>query len=191
VSQEIYWNSLSVHVPVKTDLDAEELPEASRAAIDSTLLSGSAVVAWDIEREEIPDVLHAINSDPEALRALQTATPRERHLVISSRLLARYVGLSYTPGGGIWLSDGTGSVSTPFITPWTFRLGNTNFHSNYSCATADTLNSMANASNARVPAVYFYTAVRYDAATGKAKHDPQPIDLDLLTTALRASPAQQ
>lgn len=191
VSHEMYWNSLSMRARLKMDLDGEELPVASRAGIESALLSGSGVIAWDVERQAIKDVLHAIDEDPRALGILQGAAPQDRYLVISSRLLAKYVRLRYTPGGGIWLSDGTGSVSTPFIAPVTFRIGNTNFHSDYSCALVDELNSAAFSRKARVAAVHFYTAVRYDAATKKAQRDLRADDLDLLTATLRTAQIQR
>jgi hypothetical protein len=184
VSHEVYWNSLSLKMHITTDLDGEELSESSRASIDSVLLSGSAVVTWDVERQAITDALQAINEDPGALRILRGAAPEDRYLMVSSRLLAKYVWLYYTPGGGAWLSDGRGSVSTPFITPWTFRIGSTNFHSKYSCGTVDELNAITVATNERVPAVYFYTPVRYDPARGRVEREPRTSDLDLLTAVL-------
>jgi hypothetical protein len=191
VSHEMYWNSLSLHARLKMDLDGAELPLSSRASLESALLSGSGVIAWDVERQTIRDVLQAIDGDPRALSILQGAAPEDRYLVISSRLLAKYVRLRYTPGGGIWLSDGRGSASTPFIAPLTFRIGNTNFHSDYSCAPVDELNSAVVARQARVPAVYFYTAVRYDAATKKAQQDLRVNDLYLLTATVRAAQIQR
>lgn len=191
VSHAVYWNSLSIHARLNTDLDGEALAESSRASVESALLSGSHLIAWDVERQAIKDVLQVVNEDPEAMRILKGASAEDRYLVISSRLLAKYTGIVYSPGGGIWLSNGQGSASTPFVSVWTFRIENTNFHSNYLCGPADELNSKATSMNARVPAIYFYTAVRYDSATGKVERDRRASDLDLLTATMRAAQARR
>lgn len=186
-SHEVYWNSQSLHVALETDLDGEKAAEPSRKRIESALLDGSGVVVWDVERQTIQNVVQAINGDAEALGILQRAAPEDRYLVISTRLLAREMGMFYTPGGGVWLADGHGSVSTPFVAIGTFRIDSTYYHTRFQCPAVDELTARAAETKQRVPAVYFYTAIRYVAEAKQVERDPRLVDFRLLTAEMQVT----
>ena len=174
VFHERHWSRGIRHARLDTDLDGEMLAESFRARVQSMLSFGTRIALYDVEQQTMSNVLYAINADPKALSILQGATAQERYLVVSSIAFAKGASLIYSRD---W-------QEAPFVAIQTFTIRDTYFHSNYFCRPLEEIGARANLTKARVPAVYFYTAVRYDDATKSAQIDPRPIDVDLLGTTL-------
>lgn len=171
VSLERHWLRSVHRLPLELDVDGEVMAEPLHGRVEAVVLGGSTMVLLGAEKKAIADVLQAINRDPEALRVLRQAGPQERFVVVSSVVTGQSASLTYFPG---WrrLPD------APFVAINTFRVDDAYFHPVYSCEPLKKVAARAQAEKTAVPAVYFYTAVRYDEATKRARLDPRPFVLD-------------